>query len=107
MSSSEADTVPTGATVVADPDHVSTAVDDEVVVLHLPTGTYHGLNGVGAHLWARLAEPRRVADLVASVADACDVDPAVCESDVRAFVADLAALGLVTVADADDPERRP
>lgn len=95
--SATTDAIPTNAVVVADPDHVSTTVDDEVVVLHLPTSSYHGLNGVGAHLWERLAAPTTVESLVASVADAYGIDAAVCEPDVRAFLADLRDRDLVTV----------
>jgi hypothetical protein len=85
------------ATVVASPDHVSTTVDDEMVVLHLPTSTYHGLNGVGAHVWGQLTSPVSVDAVVASVAEAYETDAAVCEPDVRSFLADLAALELISV----------
>jgi hypothetical protein len=98
--------VPLNATVVAGGDHVSTTVDDEVVVLHLPTSTYHGLNGVGAHVWAQLSDerPASVRALIDSVAEAYDVDASVCASDVRSFLADLVGLELLTVVSEGDGE---
>lgn len=85
------------ATVVATSDTVSAEVGGERVLLNVASGTYHGMNGVGAHVYELVAEPRSVADVVAAVRAEFDVDEATADADVRAFVAELEAAGLVTV----------
>jgi len=58
-------------------------------------GVYYGLDSVGARIWALLAEPRSVAELVTTIVDEFDVTPERCERDLLALLDDLAARGLV------------
>jgi hypothetical protein len=46
------------------PSVVARALRDELVVLHLKSGQYYGLNGVGALLWDMIDGTRTTASLV-------------------------------------------
>ena len=81
--------------VVATPDHLSSHLDGEAVILHLTAGVYYGLDAVGARIWSLLQEPRRVAELCAIILAEYDVDAARCERAVGQLLAELADAGLI------------
>lgn len=94
----------TPETVVAADDGVlTTTVGEELVVLDPRGGTYHGLQGVGPHLWDLIQEPTAVASVVEAVAAEYDVPVARCERETTAFVGELVDAGLVEVVDGADP----
>lgn len=78
--------------------YVSTGVEDDVVLMSLEAGSYYGIGGAGGAVWAMLDEPRSEAELVEGVMAAYAVDRETCTADVRAFLADLKAKGLVEEA---------
>jgi sulfur transfer complex TusBCD TusB component (DsrH family) len=80
--------------VVSD-EQVSTALGDEAVILGLQDGVYYGLDTVGARVWTLLATPRRVAEIVDTVAEEFDVPLDRCERDVLALLDDLSARRLI------------
>ena len=84
--------------VVASDEQVSTSLGDETVILGMHDGVYYGLDAVGARVWALLATPRRVSELVEVVTSEFDVGAERCERDVLALLEDLAARGLVREA---------
>lgn len=61
----------------------------EEVILDLTTGTYYGLDRVGARVWALIEEPRSARDVCEQLEAEYDVDRATLEADVlrlfRAF----------------------
>ena len=81
--------------VVVSDEQVSTALGDETVILGMQDGVYYGLDAVGARIWALLATPRRVADLVRILSDEFDVSPDRLERDVLALLDDLADRDLI------------
>lgn len=83
--------------VAAARDQVSTELEGEVVILNFADQVYYGLDAVGAHVWALLAEPRAVAELVGSVTGAFDVDAATAERDLLDLLRDLAGRRLIEV----------
>jgi hypothetical protein len=93
--------ISTAATVVAAPDAVSAEVNGECVLLNVATGTYHGMNAVGARVYDLVETARPVGEVVAAVGAEFDVDPATADRDVRAFLADLVAAGLADLVDPD------
>ena len=83
--------------VAAARDQVSTELEGEVVILNFADQVYYGLDAVGAHVWALLAEPRAVAELVGAVTGAFDVDAATAERDLLDLLRDLAGRRLIEV----------
>lgn len=70
---------------------------DEAVILNLETGQYYGLDAIGADIWRRLEAGQDCADIATALTQIYDVDHATARRDVDAFLAQLAAAGLVLV----------
>ena len=81
--------------IVLSDEQVHTTLGGEAVILGLRDGVYYGLDSVGARVWALIAEPRRVGDLVETIVAEFDVTTEQCQRDVLALLDDLAARGLV------------
>jgi hypothetical protein len=81
---------------VADSGQVSSQVEGETVILHMPSGTYFGLDRVGSAVWELLSEPRTLGELRDAVVARFEVEPDQAEQDLRALLADLEANGLVS-----------
>lgn len=80
-------------------DIVTNMVDEALVMMDLESGQYFSLDPIGSDIWARLAEPTRVADLCEQLAGAYAVEADVCRRDVLALLNDLAAQGLIAPVD--------
>ena len=89
--------------VVARTDEsLSATLDGEAVLLQPEAGMYYGMNEVATLLWERLEEPATVADLRAELRSEFDVEAAVADRDLRAFLSDLEAADLVEISERDD-----
>jgi len=86
--------------VTATKDQVSSLLGDEVVILNLGTGVYHGVDGVAAFVWKQLDKPITVGELCDAVIKEYDVDADRCRADLTALLADLAKNGLVQISNA-------
>lgn len=86
---------PVSRVVISD-EQVFTTLGGEAVILGLRDGVYYGLDAVGARVWALVAEPRLVGDIVATIVSEFDVTRERCERDVIALLDDLVARSLVT-----------
>jgi hypothetical protein len=87
-----------GSHVVLSDAQVSTTLGDETVILGMEDGVYYGLDAVGARVWALLASPQRVSELVRIVTSEFDVTPEQCERDVLALLDELSARRLIREA---------
>lgn len=91
----------TGATLldetrlVPSDDVLMRALEGEAVLLDLASGTYFGLNDVGARVWELLEGGATVADLRRALHDEFEVEEAVLREDLAALLADLERRGLV------------
>lgn len=81
--------------VVVSDEQVSTALGDETVILGMTDGAYYGLDAVGARIWALLATPHRVSQLVVTITDEFEVSAEQCERDVLALLDELSERRLV------------
>lgn len=73
----------------------SAEIDGEVVVLDTERSRYYSVNESGAALWKALSEGTTRTALVQMLLDEFDVDEARATADVRTFLADIAAQGLL------------
>lgn len=85
------------STVVATPDQVHCALEGEAVILHLPSGTYYGLNPIGARIWSLLQDPITVAGLRDTLQAEYDVDRERLERDLLDLVNELHSRELIEV----------
>lgn len=72
------------------------------VLLHLDTGAYHGINDVGLLIWELLDEQRRFDQLLSLVRARVEGAPATLDKELSAYVMDLRARDLVSLADPEE-----
>ncbi len=78
------------------PDHVmSRQVGDETVILDLASGTYFGLDPVGARIWQLFGDGHQVDAVVTTLLGEFDVQETQLRQDVSALVSELVTRGLV------------
>lgn len=70
-------------------------VDGEVIALDAGLKNYVSTNATGTLIWKALVAGASLEQLVRRIADEFDVDTTRAEHDVRAFLADLEANGLL------------
>jgi hypothetical protein len=83
---------------VVHPSVVFRELDGEVVLLHLDTGMYYGLDPVGTRVWALLVDHGSPAAVCERMLEEFDVLPEVVERDVLGLVDALRDKGLVAPA---------
>ncbi|NET04900.1 MAG: lasso peptide biosynthesis PqqD family chaperone [Symploca sp. SIO2B6] len=83
--------------VVAVKDQVSSDLEGESVILHLKSGTYYGLNDVGASIWNLIQEPKKVSELREAILEEYEVEPEQCEREILELLQQLAAKELIEV----------
>lgn len=69
---------------------------DVTILMCLRTSRFHTLDEIGSLVWQALNEGRTVAEAIACVARACKVSTPDIANDIKAFLAELAAMGLVS-----------
>ena len=87
------------AIVVVARDVLASEFGTEHVLLNLKNGTYYGFEDVGGEIWRMLQTPVSFGSLCSAVAETFEVDADTCRRDLRHFVGDLVANGLVKVTD--------
>ncbi|WP_216909550.1 PqqD family protein [Synechococcus sp. CCY 0621] len=70
-------------------------VGDETVILHLATGTYYGLDPVGARMWELMASNQSLAEIRDQMLQEYAVEADQLERDLLKLCQDLLAQGLV------------
>jgi len=70
-------------------------VDGELVGLNVVTGTCYGFNGTATAVWRRLDQPKSVSELRDSLIEEFEVEPDVCERELRELLDQLEKDGLV------------
>ncbi len=85
------------------PNCVADEFDGEVVVLHMPTGVYHCIRGLGAALWGDMIDGHSLPVLLTAISTA---DPELAEA-ARTFARDLVAMDLLRPVCRKAPEGIP
>ena len=88
------------STVAAAADQVFCDLAGEAIILSLKSGTYYGLDAVGARIWQLLQTPRVVARIRDQVLEEFDVEPSRCEQELLALLEQLVRHSLVEVTSA-------
>lgn len=85
-------------TSVSIPDSVLwQEVGDEIVLLDVEGGEYHGLNDVGSRIWRALEEHSDVGSAYEHLCGTYEVDPGVLRKDLGEFIERLVGMGLLSV----------
>lgn len=73
-------------------------VGDETVILDLASGTYFGLDPVGARIWQLIGEGKTLAEICATMLEEYEVEREQLETDVLRLSSELLERGLVVQA---------
>jgi Coenzyme PQQ synthesis protein D (PqqD) len=76
---------------------MSRVVGDETVLLDLASGTYFGLNAVGARIWELLGEGKSLADACEAILQEFDGSKDMIESDALTLGESLLERGLIRI----------
>ena len=71
-------------------------VDEEMIVLHLPTGKYYTFNNTGHLAWKQLAEGKDTAEITLQIMDTYEIDKETAGRDLATFIAGLVEHNLVS-----------
>src|SRR4051794_24893754 len=74
---------------------VGCEVEGEMVLLDLQSGTYFGLNHVGAEIWNQIQQKKTLDEIQEVLLSRYRVAPEVCRAEVIALVSNLSERGLV------------
>ena len=81
------------------PNVISETIQGETIVIHLTTGTYYSLQGVGAEVWDALNAGSAVGEVVDALEARYDAPRAEIDEAVAQLVRDLRAEDLVVEGD--------
>lgn len=70
-------------------------VGDETVILDLGSGTYFGLDPIGARIWQLMAEGRALAEICETMLEEYEVERGQLEADLLRLAGELVERGLV------------
>jgi hypothetical protein len=76
---------------------MSAQLPDETVILDESSGAYYGLQGIGIRVWELIQQPRRIGEIVDTLAQEYDVAKERCREDVVALLEEMAERGLVAL----------
>ncbi len=88
---------------------VHETIDGEAILIHLGTGTYYSLDGVGSELWGLLSRGASTDQAIAAALGRYEGSPGEIEAGVATLVQDLLAEELLVEdgSSAPDPSRLP
>lgn len=92
--------------MVASKDQISCDLEGQAAILNLRSGTYFGLDPVGAMIWSLIVQPRRVVEIRNALIDQFDVEAERCSRDLLQLLGELQAHGLIQVLDEPAPDGR-
>jgi hypothetical protein len=84
-------------TVRQHPDQIAAEADGEVLMMHVESGHYFGLNEVASFIWNQLDHPRTIAELCTATQAEFVVDEDRCVADALAFLQGMVEDGLAEV----------
>jgi hypothetical protein len=84
--------------VTIPPQVMARLVGDETVILDLASGTYYGLDPVGARIWQLMVDGKTLASVCKMLLDEFDVTRETLERDVLHLTQELCSKGLVKIA---------
>jgi Coenzyme PQQ synthesis protein D (PqqD) len=77
-------------------------VEDEAVLLHVPSGTYYGLNTTGILLWQAVQNKQPLLSVVDAILNEYEVERSEVFNDVQILLQDLLNNGLIVKIDSQN-----
>lgn len=83
--------------ITRSPDLVATEMDGDIVMMHIKSGQYFGISGVGPRIWALLEQPTTLDELTSAIVNEYVVDEQTCRTDIQVFVKALLDQGAAQI----------
>lgn len=83
--------------LIRSPDLIATEMDGDIVMMHIPSGQYFGISGVGPRIWAMLERPTTLDELTSAIITEYLVDEQTCRRDIQLFVQTLLDQGAAQI----------
>lgn len=83
--------------VIRSPDLIATEMDGDIVMMHVRSGQYFGISGVGPRLWALLEHPMTIEQMTDTIVSEYKVDEQTCRGDILIFVQALLDQGAAQI----------
>lgn len=80
------------------PDQIASELAGEAVILNLASGTYYGLNEVGARIWDMIQQPCPCNKILHVLLAEYDVQPDVCAQDLTKILMEMKDACLIEVS---------
>lgn len=77
---------------------IATEMDGDLVMMHVESGEYYGISGIGIRVWELLSVPISPAEIVRSICTEFEVDADIARADVQEFLVDLGSRCLIDPA---------
>ncbi len=87
------------STVTQNQETLSSAIDDELVLLSIINSKYYGMDSVGKRIWSLLSEPIMISDMITALTNEYDISATECEKDVFSFLIELYSENLIIMVD--------
>lgn len=78
-------------------DHISSRLDEELVIMSITNGKYYGLDPIARRIWKLLEQPRRVWEICALIGEEYEVERERCEADILALLRHMRREKLIAV----------
>lgn len=92
-----ADKILLESVVVTAKDQLSCDLAGEAAILDVKSGTYYGLNAIGARIWNLIQSPKPVKEVLGVLLEEYDVDTNRCEKELLELLQELDAKGLIEI----------
>ena len=86
-------------TITQNKETLSSAIDDELVLLSIINNKYYGMDSVGNRIWDLLSDPIMISDMIVSLTKEYDISAAECQKDVFSFLNELYSENLIIILD--------
>ena len=92
-----ADKILLESVVVTAKDQLSCDLAGEAAILDVKSGTYYGLNAIGARIWNLIQNPKHVKEVLGVLLAEYDVETDRCEKELLDLLQELEARGLIEI----------
>ncbi|MEE4176004.1 MAG: HPr-rel-A system PqqD family peptide chaperone [Bacteroides sp.] len=82
-------------TYYRNPETISGALHDQLVMMDIKQGKYFALNPAATRIWELLENPLSLDALCKALLEEFDVSPDQCQQDVKEHLAEMQRLGLI------------
>jgi len=85
------------ATIRHNPNHISSDMGDEKVILSIENSKYYNLGLMGSLIWEHMKEPIQFSALISLLTEIYDVDRPTCEVQLLPFINHLHSENLIHI----------